>query len=224
MEPTPTPDAAGARADVTAWLDRCEADATHPEVVAAGLRRLGWHEADVAHLSAAYRARFDEHGLGYLALLLSTGVSTLALGTTLHLSLDGLAQPVDRPALAWALAVLVCSLPFTAWSAAWAWQVEREDPVAAWSAPRRTLAQVLLAACVGVGVLRLLAYVSALTSAVLRTGGPSREAVAVGLLHVVVTVSLALPLGLWSWRLLRRFDAEDPTRRTHRRRPQPLAG
>ena len=44
-----------------------------------------------------------------------------------------------------------------------------------------------------------------------------------GSLNVAITIAIALPLGIWAFRFLHRFDGEDPTTPAehHRRSIQP---
>jgi hypothetical protein len=205
--------------DVATWLDRCEADLTHPDVVEQRLRHSGWGPVPAAQLAGEYRRRFNEHALGYSALLVATGVSALAAGSTAHTLIAGLTRPVHRSVLALWLTILVCALPFAGWAHWWAARVDRDDPVAVWSAPRRTLAQVLLWACGFVGIGRLMLYVGELVGVLVGARPATGAAIAAGALNVCVVVGIALPLGLWAFRFLHRFDAEDPTAPTvHRRR------
>jgi hypothetical protein len=127
--------------------------------------------------------------------------------------------PVHRRTLAAWLTVLICALPFAGWAHWWAARVDRDDPVAVWSEPRRTLALVLVWASGIVGIGRLIIYVGQLMAVVVGARPMTGIAVLEGALNVMVVVGIALPLALWSWAFLHRFDAEDPTAPTsHRRR------
>lgn len=205
--------------DLVAWLDRCEAELTHPRVVEARLRRAGWAPIAAAQVANEYRTRFDEHPLGYSALLVTTGVSALALGSVGHTLIGGLTGPVHRRPLAAWLTVLVCSLPFAAWAHWWAERVDRVDPVAVWASPRKTLAKVLLWSCGIVGTGRLVLYVGELIGTLVGTRPMTGGAVLAGSLNVAVVVGIALPLGMWAFRFLHRFDDEDPTSPATHRRP-----
>jgi hypothetical protein len=77
--------AAGRPADLVAWLDEQERAGTHPAVVEGQLRLAGWSPPHAAVEASRYRIRFNEHPLGYAALLVSTGVAALALGTVGHM-------------------------------------------------------------------------------------------------------------------------------------------
>lgn len=218
---------AGAEA-VTAWLDGCQAELLHPGLVEERLQRAGWVPAAASAVALRYRRRFAEHHLGYTALLVTTGLSALAAGSAGHVLVAGLSRPVNRGALSRWLTLLVCALPFAAWAHWWAAKVDRVDPVAVWSAPRRTLAKVLLWACGIVGIGRLVVYVGQLMRVLVAAGPPSTvgaastgEPVYAATLNVMIVVGIALPLGLWAHRFLHRFDAEDPTRPlSPRRSPQ----
>lgn len=215
QEPQLPPDRAGA---VAAWLDRCEDDLVHPGVVEEQLKRSGWAPSQAALAAERYRSRFNEHTLGYTALLVATGVSALAAGTAGHLLTAGLDHAVNRNALGWWLALLVCALPFAAWAHYWAATVDRDDPVAVWSRPRRTLARTLLWSCGIVGIIRLMIYARQLVGVIVGATWASTTSVATGAVNVAITVAIALPLGLWAFHFLHRFDADDPTApRRHRR-------
>lgn len=193
------------------WLDRCEADLVHPAVVADSLRRAGWSPVASDGVAEDYRRRFDEHPLGYAALLVSTGVAALALGGTAHTLVAGLHQPVHRHALAVWLSVLVCTLPFAAWAHWWAARVDRDDAVAVWSRPRRQLTVLLLWGCGIVGGLRLLAYSVQLIGYLVGAGWPVGASPLADTVNVAVVLAVAGPLGWWAHRFLHRFDGEDPT-------------
>lgn len=196
---------------IEAWLDYCEANLTHPAGVEDQLRREGWAPIAAASVAGSYRSRFNEHPLGYATLLVTTGFSALAAGTSGHLIIDGLVHPVHRTALAASLSLLICLLPFAVWSHAWAAKVDREDPVAAWSRPRRNLAMTLSWACVIVGAIRLLFYVHTLTSALLSTHSQSNGVLGAGALNVGFSLSISVTLGIWAYGFLHRFDTEDPS-------------
>lgn len=203
------------------WLDDCEGRLTHPEVVREQLRRRGWSDYQATAAAADYRSRFNEHPLGYTALLAATGVAALAAGTAGHELVRGLDHPVDRNVLALWLSVLLCTLPFAAWAHQWAARVDREDVVAVWSRPRRQLALVLLWACGLVGGGRLLVYAVQLVGYLVGAPWAEGTSLGAGALNVGIAVGIALPLGMWAYRFLHRFDDEDPTAPpAWRRRPQ----
>jgi hypothetical protein len=203
---------------LAAWLDQCEADLVHPAVVEDRLKRAGWPPAAVGSAGSQYRRRFAEHSLGYTALLVTTGVVALAAGTAGHLLTAGLVRPVDRNAFAVWLTVLICALPFAAWSHVWARRVDRTDPVAVWSGPRRLLALTLLWAAAIVGGIRLLVYGAQLIGVLVGATWAANASLAEGAINVSITVAIALPLALWAYGFLHRFDAENPTTPAVRRR------
>lgn len=201
----------GAPTPVAAWLDDCERGLVHPGVVHDQLRRLGWSDWQATSVSEEYRKRFNEHSLGYSALLVSTGVAALAAGTAGHTLTAGLNRPVNRDELAFWLSVLVCVAPFAVWAHLWADRVDREDVVAVWSRPRRHLAVVLLWACGVVGGARLLIYAVQLVGHLVGARWAAHSSLAEGAVNVAIAVGIALPLGEWAYRFLHRFDSEDPT-------------
>jgi hypothetical protein len=197
--------------DVAQWLDEQEREATHPLTVEEGLRRAGWHPAHAAMEAARYRTRFNEHRLGYTALLVSTGVAAFAAGTAGHDLAAGIDHSVNRDALAGWLSVLLVSLPFAIWAHVWATHVDRDDPVAVWSQPRRWLAQALVWGCGIVGIVRLVIYAAQLVGSLIGASWASGDSAGAGAVNVAITVGIALPLGLWAFTFLHRFDAEDPS-------------
>ncbi len=204
--------------DIATWLDGCEHDLVHPGRVEDQLRRQGWAPVQATAIADGYRKRFNEHALGYSALLVTTGVSALALGTVGHILTAALNGPLERGSLARWLSVLTCLLPFAVWSHRWAFRADREDPVAVWSQPRRTLALTLLWACGLVGGARLLIYATQLISEFVKAPGSRHHSLLAGAINVSISLSIALPVGLWSYRFLHRFDGEDPTAPPARRR------
>ncbi len=116
--------------EVAAWLDLCEAELLHPGQIEDRLRRAGWHPEAVRAAVRSYRTRFNQHTLGYTALLASTGLAALGAGTAGHLLAAGIYQPVNRDALGVWLTLMVCTLPFAIWAHVWAARTDGRDPVA----------------------------------------------------------------------------------------------
>jgi hypothetical protein len=218
----PAPPFAGAMTvpsqDLARWLDAQEEKLTHPKVVEDELRQMGWQPWHGAAEAARYRTRFNEHALGYTALLVATGVAALAAGTVGHVLVSGVDHTINRNVLAGWLTVLVVSLPFAIWAHIWAARVDRDDPVAVWSQPRKSLAKLLVWACGLVGIGRLLMYAAQLIGSLVGATWASGDSVLAGAVNVAITVSIALPLGLWAFRFLHRFDDEDPAAPRPRRR------
>lgn len=204
--------------ELGAWLDACEDELAHPEEVRDQLRRAGWPTGPAAAATTQYRQRFNEHKLGYSALLITTGLAALAAGTAGHLLANGLDNPVNRNALASALTLFFCTVPFAVWGHVWAAHTDREDLVSVWSGPRRTLAKVLLWSCGVVGTLRLVAYAAQLMGVLVGASWAAGASVVAGAVNVAITVSIALPLAVWAYRFLHRFDEEDPSIPAERRR------
>jgi hypothetical protein len=206
-------------AEIALWLDSCEAKLVHPGQVEESLRRAGWYPDSVLAAVGQYRRRFNQHGLGYTALFVATGLAALAAGTAGHLLAAGIYEPVDRDALAGWLTLFVCALPFAVWAHLWAARTDRHDPVAVWSIPRRTLATILLWACGVVGIGRFLIYTAQLIGVIVGASWGQGVSLLAGAVNVGITVTIALPLGLWAHDFLHRFDSEDPTTPVERRRP-----
>jgi hypothetical protein len=210
-------------AAIAEWLDSCEIEGAHPGIIDDHLRREGWPPAQSAAVAEQYRRRFDEHALGYTGLLVATGLAALAAGTAGHLLTAGLDRPVNRNALAFWLALFVCAMPFAAWAHWWAATVDRDDPAAVWSRPRRGLARTLLWGAGIVGIGRLMVYAVQLIGVLVGATWAHSSSAGAGSINVAITVAIALPLGIWAFRFLHRFDGEDPTTPAehHRRRTQP---
>jgi hypothetical protein len=209
--PTDVPPPGATTGHVTAWLDECERRAIHPHRIEDALRRAGWAPATAAGAASEYRQRFDEHRLGYTALLVTTGIAALAAGSAGHLLAAGIYEPVNRDALGQWLTIMVCSLPFAVWAHVWAARVDREDPAAVWSAPRQSWSRALLWACGIIGVLRLLVYAGQLIGVIVGASWADGVSLTAGAVNVSITVGIALPLSLWAHWFLHRFDREDPS-------------
>ena len=194
-------------AQTEVFLDECASVPLHPDVVAHELARAGWEPTPIWQVTERYRARFDEHRLGYAGFLFSIGFSALAAGSVGHLLL-AFAEGRDpsRDVLAFWLTVLVIAVPFGLWSWSWVQRTDDTDPVAAWSRPRRTLASTLLWCCGIVGGFRLLHYVFTLIATLTEASWAADRNLAVGLANVAVTAGITVPLGTWAFRFLHKFD------------------
>src|SRR5579884_2248531 len=107
------------------WLDECESRLLHPDQVSDLLQRAGWAPLQARAVAGEYRRRFNEHGLGYSALLVSIGIAALGAGTAGHALTAGLSGPVDRTVLAISLTAFLIALPFAGWAHQWATKVDR---------------------------------------------------------------------------------------------------
>ena len=197
--------------EVLGWLDEAEAAQLHPAVVADRLRRQqGWVPEAAAAVAERYRLRFDEHGLGYFALLCSTGLTALGAATSAHIALNGMTGTIDRPALAFWLTVGFCAAPFAAWSHWWAKGVDADDPAAVWSRQRRSYATLLQWTAVVVGIARFFEFVGRLMFSLTGATPLTSTAITKGALNVAVTCAIALPIGVWAYWFGHRFADEDP--------------
>jgi hypothetical protein len=61
-------------------------------------------------------------------------------------------------------------------------------------------------------------YVGELMSALVGASSAGHNSVVAGTLNVSIVVSISLPLGLWAYGFLHRFDDEDPSAPKPRRR------
>ncbi|HZQ57977.1 MAG TPA: hypothetical protein VFA84_08075 [Acidimicrobiales bacterium] len=208
MSSIPMPTAfGGTGAQLAAWLDHCHAELVPPPSVEEQLRRAGWPPQLAAGEALRYRRRFNEHPLGYSGLLVTTGITALGAGSAGHVLATGMAAPVNRDALAIWLTVFLCALPFAVWSHVWARRVDGKDPVARWSNPRRMLAKTLLWGASIVGVLRLLIYAAQLIGVLVHATWASGASAGEGAVNVAIVVGIALPVALWAYRFLHRFDS-----------------
>lgn len=194
---------------VELFLDTCEGERLRPSQVEEHLIRAGWRDVDARMVGDRYRARFDEHRLGYAGFLFSVGFSALAAGSTGHLLL-AIVEDRDpsREALAFWITILAIAVPFGLWSWRWVTRTDDTDPVAAWSEPRRTLARTLLWCCGIVGGFRLISYVYTVASVI---SGAADRNLAIGLANVAITAGITVPLGTWAFRFLHKFDVTPPT-------------
>ena len=80
MDMTTNPNPFSQPGQVETWLDGCEQEPVHPAAVEDRLRRSGWYPQAAAATASSYRRRFNEHALGYSALLVTTGLVALAAG------------------------------------------------------------------------------------------------------------------------------------------------
>lgn len=192
------------------WLDEQEQHFVHPALVDQSLRRAGWLPQHAAIEAARYRSRFNEHPLGYSALLVSIGAAALSLGTIGHALAAGLNGPVSRNTVGLWLTLFLVSGAFAVPGLLWALRVDREDPVAVWSNPRRCLSEALIWGCGIVGVARLFWYGAQLIGGLVGATW-AHGSLAAGLANVAVTVGIALPVGWWAFSFRHRFDHLDPT-------------
>jgi hypothetical protein len=206
---------------VSDWLDECENELVHPARVRERLQRHGWAPSHAQSIADDYRKRFNEHLLGYSALLVTTGVAALALGSIGHLLTNAINGPADRYQLGIWLSVLICALPFAVWAHSWAARVDRDDPVAVWSRPRHDLALVLVWAAAVVGSIRLMVYATEMAGALVRAPWANGFSVLAGVINVGITFAIALPVGLWAYGFMHRFDWEDPSARPGQRQRRP---
>lgn len=192
------------------WLDEQEQQLVHPALVEESLRRAGWLPQHAAIEAARYRTRFNEHPLGYSALLVSTGLAALSLGTVGHALAAGLNGPVSRNTLGFWLTLFLVSGAFVVPGLLWAFRVDREDPVAVWSNPRRSLSEALIWGCGIVGFARLFWYGAQLVGRLVGATW-AHGTLAADLANVAVTIGIALPVGWWAYSFRHRFDRVDPT-------------
>jgi hypothetical protein len=194
-------------AETERFLDQCQSVGVHPDDVAGELVRAGWQPGTAGLVADRYRARFDEHRLGYAGFLFGVGFSALAAGSIGHLLLAWAehGEPARETLALW-LTVLVIAVPFAIWSWSWVRQVDATDPVAGWSRPRQSLARTLLWCCGIIGGFRLLHYVFTFISTLTGASWAGDRNLLVGLANVGVTAGITVPLGIWAFRFLHKFE------------------
>lgn len=198
MEPLPrTPDSEAVA--IQRWLDHRRNVGDTPDHLAQDLIAEGW-SADAAADTALRSLRSsDHHRLAYATLTVSAGFSALAGATAMHMLLEGAPDPYM---LAEAVTVFVAATPIAAWSALSTRSLELRSAHAVWSPSRRAWFAALATCTAVVGIIRLLVYVHG--AALALTGATGQALDVTDLAQVAVSVCVALPLYLWSFREWRR--------------------
>ena len=183
------------------WLVlRRNAGAT-PAAIAAELVDRGWDADAAARVSLNSLRSADRQTLTYAGATISAGLAGLAFASSAHLILAGNPHPLDLTLM---LTVWLITTPIAVVTAMAARRVEARSSFVMWSASRRGWFGAL-AFCTGaVGLVRLLAY---LYSAIATLTGASDEPfTVVAAAQVAVTLMVAIPLFVWSFREWRRSN------------------
>jgi hypothetical protein len=186
---------------IRGWLVQERNRGSTPDVIAAELVAAGWDADAAARTSLRSLRAVDRQTLAYASLTVAAGIAALSTASAVHLGLDGNPDPT---ALTWAITVALIAAP-VAWIVGRSTRrVERRSGFVLWSASRRGWFGAL-ALCTGtVGVLRLVTY---LFSAIATLTGASSESFdVVAAAQVLVSLSAAVPLFLWSLHEWRRSD------------------
>ena len=172
-----------------------------PEQIAAELVATGWDADTAARTSLRSLRSADRQTLTYASLTLAAGFGALGLASSAHLVLSGNPDPVE---LTWMLTTALVAGPIALAVAAAARRIESRSRFVMWSASRRGWFGAL-ALCTGVvGVVRLLVY---LFSAIATLTGASRNSfTASSAAQVAVTLLVAMPLFVWTFREWRRSN------------------
>ncbi len=204
--PRPAPPVTGAATvswsdGVQPWLVRQRNAGATPADITVELVDAGW-DADVA-ASTSFRSlrRSDRNSLLYGALCWSVGLTAVGVTTGLH---QLLSVAPDRELAALALTVALVAAPVAVTTHVLAGRVESRSEHAIWSPSRRAWFGTL-ATCTGVvGVVRLVAYVYAVVASL--TGASDAPLTWSAFLQVAVSVAVAVPLFVWSFRGWRRSN------------------
>jgi len=183
------------------WLVlRRNAGAT-PAEISSELVRRGWDADAAARVSLNSLRSADRQTLTYAGATISAGLAGLALASSAHLMLAGNPHPLDLTLM---LTVWLIATPIAVVTTMAARRVEARSSFVMWSASRRGWFGAL-ALCTGaVGLIRLLAY---LYSAIATLTGASHEPfTVVAAAQVAVTLMVAIPLFIWSFREWRRSN------------------
>lgn len=184
---------------VQRWLDHRRNIGDTPDHLAQELIAAGW-SADAAAATALRSLRSsDHHRLAYGTLTVSAGFAALAGATSMHLLLMGDPDPY---LLAEAVTVFVAAAPIAVWSFLSTRSLEQRSAHAVWSPARRAWFAALALCTAIVGIIRLLVYVHG--AALALTGATGDPLDLTDLAQVAVSVCVALPLYLWSYREWRR--------------------
>lgn len=203
--PAPNADAAPAHrndhAALRQWLVLQRNAGRTPEQISTDLVGAGWDADTAARTSLRSLRSADRQTLTYASLNLAAGFGALGLASSAHLLLAGNPQPVQ---LTWMLSTVFVAGPIAVAVAVAARRVEARSRYVMWSASRRGWFGAL-ALCTGVvGIARLLVHLFSAIATL--TGASSRSFTAASAGQVAVTLLIAVPLFVWSFREWRRSN------------------
>lgn len=183
------------------WLVN-ERNAGHtPDTIAAQLVASGWDADTAARTSLRSLRSVDRQTLTYASLNLAAGIGALGFASSGHLLLSGNPEPET---LAWTLTVALVAGPIAAAVGIATARIEARSRFVMWSASRRGWFGAL-ALCTGVvGIVRLLVYLFSAISTLTGASADSFSAASAG--QVLVTLAVAIPMFVWSFREWRRSN------------------
>lgn len=196
---------AGPAADpraVSNWLvARRNAGATPPEIT-SDLIDSGWPADQAASAAIRSLRRNDRQGLLWFAQCWSAGLGAVGFTTGVH---QLLSADVDRPLAALALTVFLVMSPIAVLCGWHARRVEASSEFAVWSPDRECWFGILATCTAVVGLVRLIGYVYTVVSSLIAPAGTmpldGRD-----LAQVMVSLSVAVPLFVWSFAQWRRSN------------------
>jgi hypothetical protein len=183
------------------WLVLRRNAGTTPAGIAAELVERGWDADAAARVSLSSLRSADRQSLTYAGATISAGLAGLALASSLHLILAGNPHPLD---LTLTLTVWLITTPIAVVTTMAARRAEARSNFVMWSPSRRGWFGAL-AFCTGtVGLVRLLAYLYSAIATL--TGASDDPFTVVAAAQVAVTLMVAIPLFIWSFREWRRSN------------------
>jgi hypothetical protein len=183
------------------WLTERRNAGETPADIAADLVRSGWDADTSARVALQSLRSADRQTLTYAALCLSAGLAALGVASSGHLVLAGNPEPMTLTTM---LTLALVATPIAVVATVGARRAERRSRFVMWSPSRRGWFGAL-ALCTGfVGIVRLLGYVFGAIATL--TGAVDDDFSVVAAVQVLVTLAVALPLFVVSFREWRRSN------------------
>jgi hypothetical protein len=183
------------------WLTERRNAGETPADIAADLVGSGWDADTSARVALQSLRSADRQTLTYTALCLSAGLAALGIASSGHLILAGNPEPMTLTTM---LTLAVVATPIALTAAIGARRAEQRSAFVMWSPSRRGWFGSL-ALCTGlVGTVRLLGWVFGAIATL--TGAVDEDFSVVAAVQVLVTLAVALPLFVVSFRGWRRSN------------------
>jgi hypothetical protein len=183
------------------WLTERRNAGETPADIAADLVRSGWDADTSARVALRSLRSADRQTLTYATLCLCAGFAALGTASSGHLLLAGNPEPMTLTTM---LTLALVATPIAITAALGARRAEQRSTFVMWSPARRGWFGAL-ALCTGlVGIVRLLGYVFGAIATL--TGAVDDDFSVVAALQVLVSLSVALPLFVVSFREWRRSN------------------
>lgn len=200
--PQSGPQAHGAGAGhLRQWLVGRRNDGATPADVARELVAAGWDADAAATTAMGSLRRADRNALLWFALCWSAGLAAVGFTTGVHQLLS--VHP-NRALAATGLTLALALAPVAVVLGTVASRVEARSRFAMWSPERRGWFATLAGCTAVVGLLRLLTYLYMAVASVV--GARPAPLEVRDLAQVAVTLTVAVPLFVWSYRQWRRSD------------------